>query len=971
MLVHDLLTSSETKVSTADIGVATFTTSDDNVSMCIIDLNGRVNILKIDASFLSYNDEDGAGGIVDSRVIRTMSCKVSHGRCGGLSTFAVPSKNGVCELFYRAGDGKWPTKTVLEGEDSPATHFGKDLNLATFSPSADYLATADVEGVIVVWKITTKDGEIDTVDAIQQYAAAEKNPLVDLVWSSNEALLACSKTGFAVLKDVIPEVPEATVEAMEEEAAEEEAVEEEMSELDSAKKEKAPEESVNSGEEDLNDVLAEADKAVSAASEGIKEKPQRRLNKNASSTDSAASDDEDGLFEDTVAPAKKSLDATVADSQESSDINDGNLAAIKKNGRVVADEEDAMPLDVEDADIEGDRERYGPDVKDMKNRITKLEAAKKDTFMSIQEPFQPSCTANDAKMRRYLVWNSVGFIRMDQTGTTGDDLNRVEITFTDRGGRNKSFAFPDKLGFRIASLSNEGAFFASDIEDVHEEDINYKNPAGSKLFYHAFPGHLNGANDSFYLDLKESEKALCVAVGAGWAAVATSKGLLRIFSSTGVQLHVYWLKGPIVTLVGSDSQLAVFYSSGQPVDGTSRINVELYSLFFDAPDQNRCVLADHSVPISKKGNLVWAGFEKEHKTLVIVDSEGMMSMLVKPLGWQWMPVYDIHEQRKSPDMEYWPIMVSNGNFIFILLNGETQPNVWPKPAETTRELRIPIASSGRGKDFKVFDDHSHSYLYAQALAANAEKSKSECIVTGDRNHDDITDEAMDAMQMQADKMVLIMLQTSLKANQTAKASDLSHKLRTDKGLAAGIQLANKYGKADVARLLEGIQDFRLEQQKLNDGQEQQDDYTGGRLHYDESGGGGTPQKAHVPQSYGAEDEGDASYYDEDTYQGTNDDGYANENEVVEASVPEGENDINGAFRSQVTPSVVSAPATDGPLNPFAKNASPVKRKANFGIEGVVNDFKHSPSPAKKPLLSRQSSFSESARKSQKTRQALL
>ena len=133
---------------------------------------------------------------------------------------------------------------------------------------------------------------------------------------------------------------------------------------------------------------------------------------------------------------------------------------------------------------------------------------------------------------------------------------------------------------------------------------------------------------------------------------------------------------------------------------------------------------------------------------------------------------------------------------------------------------MPIALSGSGRDFKVRDDHSHSYLYAQALVAHNEKNKNDCIV-GERNHDDPTDEAMDALQMQADKMVLIMLQTALKASQTAKAKDLSHKLRT----RSHWNPARKQVWKDVARLLEGIQDFRMEQQKL-ESVEERDDYEG-------------------------------------------------------------------------------------------------------------------------------------------------
>jgi hypothetical protein len=1005
--------SAETKISTADIGVATFAMSDDNSCLCYVDLNGRANFLKTDETFSSYTEEEGVGGLVSNDVIRKMSCKIGSSVCGGMPTFAVPSKDGVCALYSRnSANGSWQQVDAMECEAAAATHFGKSLNLASFSPSGQYLATADVEGVVVVWKVVVAAAAagsgsgsgnsskmIESVEALQQYSnGADKEALVDLVWTSEHSLLACSKSGFAVMADVVP--ASATV------AAAASSVEEASAPTAAATAEQpaaaVDADALNDSQGDMDvEAIAVADESIAQAllaqssgapateSGAAVEKPRRRLEKNAAAKQSADSDDEDGLFEDTVATASTSSSKNnhaAADSQLSQDgaVNMESISDIKS--RVVLDEDEQAALGMsQDADIAAEWRTGGPDLSAMSDRIKELENAKKDTFKTIQEPFQPSSTANDSKERRLMVWNDVGYIRLDEDVDSQE--NRIEVNFTNMGGRNKSFAFGDKLGFRIASLSNEGAFFATDIEEVDEDDANYKTPGGSKLFYHAFPGHLNGANESFYLDLQEGEKALCVTVGAGWAAVATSKGLLRVFSSTGVQLHVYWLKGPIVTLVGSGSQLAVFYSAGQPVDGTSRINVELYSLFFDAPDQNRCVLADHAVPVSKKGNMVWAGFEKEHKTLVMLDSEGMMSMLLKPLGWQWMPIYDVHEHRKSPDMHYWPIMVSGTNFTFILLNGETMPTVWPHPAATTRELRVPVANYGKGREFKVWDEHSHSLLYAQAISAHAEKVKTDCIVSGERNHDEAMDEeALEAVQMQADKMVLIMLQTSLKAGQTAKAADLSHKLRTDKGLAAGIQLANKFGKVEIARLLEDIQDYRAQEERLQEQEEQPaamapSTYAeSDRMEY--MAGGGTPQAAARQQQEqeGQEEGGNVPYYantyDDEPFQGNSSatDGYANDNGVAEPSAPEEGGENNGGNNSSQQRASAVTPgegAAGGPLNPFARNASPVKRKANYGIDGVVKDFKTSPSPVKKPLLSRQSSFSESARKSQKTRQALL
>ena len=58
------------------------------------------------------------------------------------------------------------------------------------------------------------------------------------------------------------------------------------------------------------------------------------------------------------------------------------------------------------------------------------------------------------------------------------------------------------------------------------------------------------------MNLNSGEAALAVAVGQGWAAVATSHGLLRLFSSTGIPLALLCLKGSVITLIGYAHQLA-------------------------------------------------------------------------------------------------------------------------------------------------------------------------------------------------------------------------------------------------------------------------------------------------------------------------------------------------------------------------------------------------------------------------------
>ena len=102
-------------------------------------------------------------------------------------------------------------------------------------------------------------------------------------------------------------------------------------------------------------------------------------------------------------------------------------------------------------------------------------------------------------------------------------------------GGNKNEAFPDRSSFTMAALSYEGAFFASDPDEDPSSSTTHAN--GSTVFYHAFSGQrqMEGVNESFQYVLTDGEAAVAVAAGKGWAAVATTKNLLRVYSSTGEQ----------------------------------------------------------------------------------------------------------------------------------------------------------------------------------------------------------------------------------------------------------------------------------------------------------------------------------------------------------------------------------------------------------------------------------------------------
>lgn len=139
------------------------------------------------------------------------------------------------------------------------------------------------------------------------------------------------------------------------------------------------------------------------------------------------------------------------------------------------------------------------------------------------------------------MWNAIGSIISREESLS----SRIEIKFANVDGVNKPEAFNDNYNFTMASLSNEGAFFANQPEqDLSDETIR----VGSTVYYHAFPGQrqLVDANFSFNTLLPNGESAAAVASGRGFCAVATSSQLLRLFSNTGLQVKMISLLPRII-----------------------------------------------------------------------------------------------------------------------------------------------------------------------------------------------------------------------------------------------------------------------------------------------------------------------------------------------------------------------------------------------------------------------------------------
>ena len=355
-----------------------------------------------------------------------------------------------------------------------------------------------------------------------------------------------------------------------------------------------------------------------------------------------------------------------------------------------------------------------------------------------QAPFAPASTPLDLP-RRIMCWNHEGAITLQRNDGDSEIRNTVEISFTNSAFK-RPVIFTDNMDFIVGSLGEDGALFATDLEDDDDDEDNDGDyigdgkddairdvveglnmsdrmksmlkrsqrksgesgvaSAGSSLYFHRFDTFGPLKDKDWHMTLPVGERVLGCATGEGWAACVTSRRFLRIYSSGGNQTRVLWLPGDPVTMVGRSSFVAVFYHASSPLpDGTQKLGFLLY----DAVSMNE-VVSGPVACISSRGNLAWAAFSKE-RSLVVMDSDGMVSMLAvsaktsdavidngSGYSFEWTPVLDTLGLRKSMEDSFWPVTSQDGKLVCVPLKGGNQyPDAARRPVTTALPFRMPLA----------------------------------------------------------------------------------------------------------------------------------------------------------------------------------------------------------------------------------------------------------------------------------------
>ncbi|KDN45737.1 hypothetical protein K437DRAFT_274137 [Tilletiaria anomala UBC 951] len=432
----------------------------------------------------------------------------------------------------------------------------------------------------------------------------------------------------------------------------------------------------------------------------------------------------------------------------------------------------------------------------------RLKSGKSMSGLMVQgTPSQPAFQVTSTPMRsqrRFLAFNTLGtLIAVDQ-----DNHQSILFESYDTAAR-RNYRIQDQHKFSMASLASHGALFAC--------EENERDRLASTVFFKPFDNLWGAYSTEWSFDLPKGESAVCVAMSgpcgkpeeeenasdaASTAAlVATSAGYVRIFSASGLQRFIWHLGASVVTMVaGSHTAMIVTRGPGAALGGYQNLNYTLLDM------QTLATVNHGSLPLPKDTTLQWAGFN-EYDTPAIFDSRGVLSVLDGSRSGpnaKWVPSLDVRSMPEAPstaELKYWPVSVVSNKLLVIMLKGAmTMPDAAAaRPLVQELDLALPVLDNT-----SPTSRHEEAWL-RQALLASMVRSRPPALLDAELNPD--------AIEQNADKALLQLIQLSCKSDKHKKAIDAARELHTTRTLDAALKIAQYFGLASLADRMEGLREF--------------------------------------------------------------------------------------------------------------------------------------------------------------------
>ena len=218
--------------------------------------------------------------------------------------------------------------------------------------------------------------------------------------------------------------------------------------------------------------------------------------------------------------------------------------------------------------------------------------------------FMPGSSFDYDGNRKILCWNNTAVIFL-RIINEDDDRTAIDIEFHDKYAHNDIHMDNDRH-FILATVNENG--FAGASRTV----LNYRL------------NHFDGEDSEFKYSFKRGETIDLIALGDKWVAVYTSRRILHVFASSGLEIVTLSMPDQPITMVGSKNRLFIVYGE--------KLEYVLLDIY------NRQKISSGLVPVQPP--LKWAGFD-EDSNIYVLGNDMVLQELVHRFGYHWTPMCNI------------------------------------------------------------------------------------------------------------------------------------------------------------------------------------------------------------------------------------------------------------------------------------------------------------------------------------------